>query len=69
MSREEDKARLNQEIARLKQMHADRYGEFKLIELAAVRLGILASYACRLLETPFVFLSTAGAGEEIAGTV
>ena len=30
MSREEDKARLNQEIARLKQMHADRYGEFKL---------------------------------------
>ena len=60
MSREEDKARLNQEIARLKQK-AHRIGRGQAGDLGQLRLPAPGNTVC----IPF----PAGAGEEIAGTV
>jgi hypothetical protein len=55
--REQDKGRLLNELQNVCRKRPSRgsqpLGQFKLIEIAAARLGMYPSYAYRLLESPF----------------
>lgn len=55
MNREQELDRLLHEMEGLRQSKRHQsFDELKLIEIAAARLGMYASYAYRILDSPFV---------------